>query len=179
MPNKVLVPKKKLIAALVGWIIALTNFTVLSTGDMGSVHFLHASVGCTVMTLGLLQPLNALLRPHKQKGEARSATRLAWEVWHKASGYLALFFSIGTIGLGTSIIWVDNMEFRVSYAALWVIVLAAGVYLKCVADKRRFTEVPTDRSGADDAATAVPRVTEISQGEDSLSLGIVQYSSDL
>ena len=37
------------------------------------------------------------------------------------------------------------MEFQVSYAVLWVIVLAFGVYLKCV-DKRRFTKVnPIDR----------------------------------
>jgi hypothetical protein len=31
---------------------------------------------------------------------------------------------------------------QVSYAVLWAIVLAVGVYLKCV-DKRRFAEVQT------------------------------------
>ena len=35
---------------------------------------------CAVMALGILQPLNALLRPHKKEGEARSTARLAWEV---------------------------------------------------------------------------------------------------
>jgi len=145
-----------LAAALIGWVIALNNFTVFSTADMGSIGFLHASVGCAVMTLGLLQPLNALLRPHKQKGEGRSAARLAWEVWHKASGYVALFLSVGTISLGTRIISADNMEFQVSYAVLWAIVLAVGVYLKCV-DKRRFAEVP------DDAVTSVPKATEITR----------------
>jgi hypothetical protein len=71
------------------------------------------------MTLGLLQPLNALLRPHKQKGEGRSAARLAWEVWHKASGYVALFLSVGTISLGTRIISADNMEFQAGYTTIY------------------------------------------------------------
>ena len=121
--------------ALVGWIIALTNFTVFSSGGTRS-SYAHAVCGCLVMSLGLLQPLNALIRPHKEKGVARSVVRLAWEVWHKTSGYLAVFLSIGTIALGTRIISTNNQTFQVSFAVAWGLVLAVGLYLKCVDAKK-------------------------------------------
>ena len=142
-----------LLLALIGWAIALDNFTVLDTPDHGTTAHNHAVIGCAVMALGLLQPLNALLRPHKTKGEARSMGRLAWEVWHKGSGYAALILSIATISLGTKIISADNKKYQVSYAVLWAIVVCAGVYLKCV-DKRFVAKVPTDEKGAEMAAVA-------------------------
>jgi len=100
------------------------------------------------MALGLFQPINALFRPHKHKGEARSMARLAWEVWHKGSGYLAITLSIFTIALGTVIISADNRAFQASYATLWAIVIAVGLYLKFV--DRRLVEMPSTEKGAKD-----------------------------
>jgi hypothetical protein len=53
------------------------------------------------MVLGLLQPLNAVLRPHPPaKGAQRSPPRLLWEVLHKGSGYCALLLAVAAIFLG-------------------------------------------------------------------------------
>lgn len=135
-----------LVIALIGFVIALDNFTVLDSADAGNKAYYHAIAGCIVMALGLLQPINALFRPHKQVGEARSMARLAWEVWHKGSGYLAITISIFTVALGTVIISADNRAFQASYATLWAMVVAVGLYLKCV--DRRLVETPSDEKGA-------------------------------
>ena len=60
---------------------------VLLTGDAGRLHRAKAA--------GVLQPVNALLRPHAPATKAeRTATRLAWEVYHKGSGYLAVVLAL-------------------------------------------------------------------------------------
>jgi len=137
-----------LIFGLTGWIIALTNFTVFSSGDKTTIQYQHAVMGCTVMGLGILQPLNALLRPHKKQGEARSAARLAWEVWHKSSGYIALVLSIATIVFGTRIIPVDNDIYRTTFTVLWVTVACIAIYLKFVDEKFVFKKVPSSATNS-------------------------------
>ena len=48
-------------------------------------------MGMTVIIIGLLQLINALIRPHPpQKGEARALKCLVWEIVHKCSGYTAI-----------------------------------------------------------------------------------------
>jgi len=89
--------------ACIGWIIALRNFQVFS--DKGLNSYRHGILGCATMTLGLLQPLNAILRPHAAKdGEERTPQRKAWELLHKGLGYLALLLAFATIGIGTTIV---------------------------------------------------------------------------
>jgi len=76
---------------LAGFIIALTQF-----GPIDAYHqkFVHACLGCTVMSLGLFQPLNAFIRPHAPPaGEAKPLKRLIWEVVHKTTGVSALILS--------------------------------------------------------------------------------------
>lgn len=122
--------------ALAGWLLALTQFSVFSSGATGA-SFAHACMGCVVMSLGLLQPINAAIRPHKDKSTAgRTARRAAWELWHKGSGYVAVLLSIFTIALGTRIISADNGAFQLTFGLLWLLPLSVGFYLKAVDAKR-------------------------------------------
>lgn len=92
--HRVLQPAGLLIA-LAGWITALVSpFDVLASG-VYDVSFAHALMGTIVMALGIFQPINACLRPHKPaNGEAVSSKRKTWEWTHKITGYLA-----GSIGI--------------------------------------------------------------------------------
>jgi len=94
--------------ALAGWILALVRFHVLEhhrfDRDSDRAAKSHAVIGCVVMSLGLLQPLNAFLRPHKEAGGDISPARRIWEVVHKGSGYVALFLAAVNIVLGTGIL---------------------------------------------------------------------------
>jgi len=90
-----------LLLAVIGWSIALHNFSVFK--DYGFRNYQHGICGMVVMVLGLLQPLNALIRPHppKDASEEKSTARLVWEIWHKSSGWMAVVLAVPTIVLGT------------------------------------------------------------------------------
>ena len=50
--------------AFIGWMIAIFRFDVFSAGPKKNLSFVHGTLGMVVMTLGLLQPINAFFRPH-------------------------------------------------------------------------------------------------------------------
>jgi len=106
-----------LLLALLGWIIALVNFNVFK--DYGLVNYQHGICGMTVMILGLLQPLNALLRPHgpASPSDDKSKHRIMWELWHKTSGWVAVGLAIPTIALGTMTLAQpkDQTKFQIGY----------------------------------------------------------------
>jgi len=112
--------------ALIGWAVALSQFSVLETPGWFAAK-IHATLGCVTMALGLFQPINALLRPHKEKsGEAKSSARRAWELFHKASGLATILLSIATVAMGTGLVK-DPMPFRLGYGLCWaVVILVAG-----------------------------------------------------
>lgn len=107
LPNKTLwfqihrvVQPLGIVLALIGWITALAGpFNVLGSG-VHDAQFAHATIGTIVMGLGLLQPINAYLRPHKvdtrsdtgegMPDEASMQRRRRWELGHKGIGYLAV-----------------------------------------------------------------------------------------
>ena len=78
-------------------LIAAFAIAIKFENKAGNKHFdcIHARLGLAVVVLTLLQPLNALVRPHKGKPH-----RNLWEWIHKGSGYLVLFLSLITIFLG-------------------------------------------------------------------------------
>ena len=83
-----------LAVALAGWCIALTQFKVFDEGAPDKPR-IHGTIGMVVMSLGVLQPVNALMRPHKPTpGENKSVLRTIWEVWHKGVGVSAIILSI-------------------------------------------------------------------------------------
>ena len=81
--------------ALVGVLISLSN------SSFGILNTTHGYLGLVVMSLGLLQPINAVLRPHRpEAGAAPSSARRTWQVLHKGVGYAALALAIVVIFMG-------------------------------------------------------------------------------
>lgn len=108
-----------LIIAITGWIVALATFDVFSSKGPS---FNHGALGMTVMVLGILQPINAFIRPHPPKeGESRPLKRLIWEIVHKCSGYLAILLALVTIIFGTFVI---SKEHGTTFRAIWGVTLA-------------------------------------------------------
>eukprot|EP00980_Cylindrotheca_fusiformis_P030371 scaffold24719_cov147-Cylindrotheca_fusiformis.AAC.1 len=131
-----------LILALAGWIIALHNFDVFA--DVGYNNYRHGICGMVTMVLGLLQPLNALIRPHPpSEGEIKSSLRQLWEVVHKGSGYVAILMAAATIILGTKILPEpdDKRAFQVAYGILLGVLLLAIVLM--VLDKKNHADNTT------------------------------------
>jgi len=111
-----------LLIAIIGWAVALATFDVFNIKDNS---YTHGALGMTVMILGILQPLNALIRPHApEKGEDTQLKRRVWEIVHKASGYIAVLLAAVTICFGTIIIFDHNVVFRV----VWIISIAWAVF---------------------------------------------------
>jgi hypothetical protein len=89
-----------LVLAIVGWSIALYHFKVFEYGSPG-LSWVHAVLGSFTMVLGLLQPINAFVRPHNVPN-VYSSKRQAWEILHKSSGYIAVSCGILNVALGTT-----------------------------------------------------------------------------
>ena len=85
-----------LLSGFIGWVIALVQFTPF--GAMPRLGQAHYTFGMMVMVLGLMQPLNGILRPHKGQ-----PFRKQWEWLHKGSGYTALFLAWPTIFMGAAL----------------------------------------------------------------------------
>ena len=132
-----------LLIATIGWLVALTNFTSLS--DKGLNNYRHGVLGCVTMALGLLQPLNAIIRPHPPaEGEEKESARLAWEIAHKGLGYCALLLAVATIGYGTTLLPDPDVQktFQLAYAigvGATILLLVGGM----MADKSSYTPPET------------------------------------
>jgi len=120
-----------LVLTFIGWVLALYRFDVLFSGARG---FIHGVMGIIVMSLGLLQPINALVRPHAPPAgdEPTSNLRLAWELLHKISGYSAALLALFVIYLGTTYITPEDTKssFQIAYfCILGMLALLLGVLL--------------------------------------------------
>jgi hypothetical protein len=111
-----------------GLTVALAGFYIcLTRKEFGNVDTTHGSFGIAVMTLGILQPTNAFLRPHKG-----SRGRREWEWLHKSVGYGALALAVVTIFLGINRLhtiagW-STSYLEVGYILFLVLILLALVY---------------------------------------------------
>ena len=108
-----------LIIATIGWIIALIKFDVCSAGSGAS--FIHGGIGSAVMSLGILQPVNAFVRPHPSESGPQPFWRRTWEIVHKCSGYTAVFLAVFTIFIGTT--RPSTKSAQTAFLALYVCVL--------------------------------------------------------
>jgi hypothetical protein len=111
-----------LLLALLGFIIAVL---MVATG-----HFLarpHAYIGLVAMALGMQQPFNAWLRPHKTKGAPRSVKRTWWERWHKYSGRSAV--ALGLLNPFFGISYLHSTAGLVIYSTWVALYLAVLLYL--------------------------------------------------
>jgi len=126
-----------LLFALVGWAIALKNFNVLGSGGGGTSAlekkaYAHAVCGTTAMCIGLLQPLNAIFRPHPPAdGEKKPTNRLLWELVHKSVGYIGAILALVSIGLGTRIASSYENQFLAGFVVSLVF-LAAIAFIMIV-----------------------------------------------
>jgi uncharacterized membrane protein len=119
-----------LLFAIAGWIIALRNFNVFA--DIGYNNYRHGICGMVTMVLGLLQPLNAIIRPHAPNGdEAKPPSRFFWELVHKGGGYLAVVLAVATIILGTLILPdpSDQTSFQLAFGILIGVLLAVVAWM--------------------------------------------------
>ena len=86
----------------IGWLLQLIGMIAIvlhvqeSSGGGGGavvIHFesLHGKIGLAVSSIGTLQPLNALMRPHPVNHVTgkRTKGRATWEIIHKTFGWLA------------------------------------------------------------------------------------------
>jgi len=108
-----------LIVSVIGWAIALVNFSTLEGGP--GISFTHAATGTITMALALLQAVNGIFRPHNPpKEEDKSAIRIIWEFVHRGIGWVALLLSVVTIALGTTLLPSkrDQTIFQIIYGIL-------------------------------------------------------------
>ncbi|GMI06012.1 hypothetical protein TrLO_g5659 [Triparma laevis f. longispina] len=113
-----------LLLAIAGFIIALTQFDVF-TAEGINLSKIHGTFGIIVMTLGILQPVNAFFRPHV---EPQTKSRLLWEKLHKGSGRFAIILAVLTIFLGTTrVAFVgDKTGFQIGYLCVLILLAAVG-----------------------------------------------------
>ena len=132
-----------LVVAICGWGVALAEFDVFIGSGTGSYN--HGVLGMTVMILGLLQPLNALIRPHPpEAGEKRPLKRLIWEIVHKSSGYIAIILAAVTICYGTFVICCHNTELRAAWIVTLVWVLLFSLF--CLFDGYQYKKKSANMS---------------------------------
>jgi len=87
----------------VGWLLQLLGCgAAIWYAQSQGVHFrsTHSWIGIFVVVIGTLQPLNAILRPHKRslvhtdltvtRTEEKTKARVIWEVVHKGLGWIAV-----------------------------------------------------------------------------------------
>mmetsp|Transcript_29109 Transcript_29109/g.55192 ORF Transcript_29109/g.55192 Transcript_29109/m.55192 type:complete len:396 (+) Transcript_29109:589-1776(+) len=132
-----------LACTIAGFAIALVNFDVFS--GKGSISHIHGSLGATVMTFGMLQPLNAFIRPHpNQEGKERNIKRTIWEIVHKGGGYGSCLLAVATISIGTTLLpnVDDQKKYQMAYGigagCLLLFLAVFGIY-----DKSNYQEVVT------------------------------------
>lgn len=154
-----------LIIAIAGWAIALKNFDVLGSGGGGTSSedkkaYAHACCGTAAMSLGLLQPLNALLRPHPPTGdEPKAKPRLLWELLHKSMGYIGTILALVTIGIGTRIISVKKDQFLIGYIVS-LVVLAVIAFIMIV-DGIRYKKKEANEKSKDPNAQSSTTTQEV------------------
>lgn len=144
-----------LLFALTAWVIALVNFSVLDSKPDGStLHFPHAVLGMITMVIGLLQPLNAIFRPHPPKeGEEATNLRRLWEICHKWLGWTGILLGLITVGMGTTLILdkANKFAFQVCYGVSIAIVVFLALFLnrekaECAYEAAKVAERAAERA---------------------------------
>lgn len=81
-----------------------------------------------VMVLGILQPANALFRPHATpEGQKPELKRRLWEVGHKSSGYFAVLLAFAAIYTGAMLGYSPIAEYDRWAVRLLGLLLELGV----------------------------------------------------
>ena len=118
----------------------LLLFSLLPFGAHHAPH--PVQLGLTVFIIGLLQPLNAFVRPGKD-----APLRRAWELLHKGVGYGVLPVAALTILFGLRLIHASHslQVVFIVYAALFAVVFIAGTVNRYMCPHRRSQPSPKAR----------------------------------
>jgi len=134
-----------LVIVFVAWMVAMNLFDDVEVPDESEqFEDLHKTLGLIVMVCGLLQPVNAFVRPHAPKeGEDKPPVRLLWEILHKGVGYSAVVLAVFTILLGTTLLPTADLKrkFRLAYGVGVGGLLLTLIVALCV-DKLHFKPPP-------------------------------------
>jgi hypothetical protein len=101
------------------------------------------------MSLGLLQPLNAILRPHFDPDSPKTTLRTGWEYFHKGTGYAALLLAVVTIGYGT--VSLPDPDDQKTFQMAYGIGVGGILFLLCVVlqcDRNSYKEVAKEMKEA-------------------------------
>merc|ERR1711948_100382 len=114
----------------VGWALQLVGFIMaIIYVELHSAPFssFHTFIGLLVVIVGTLQPVNALLRPHKpEEGQVKTRMRAAWELMHKGLGWLAVVLGMLNLLLGVMLLVAKSYDsIAVGVASLMAIVCIA------------------------------------------------------
>lgn len=120
----------------VGLIIAVIAFGLaidMVQEKSSDLHFVraHHQLGLAVMIVGLLQPINAFIRPHvPPAGSAKSTPRRVWEFAHKNLGRLAIIggFCNVVIGLNLDATKIHG-DFQVALSVIYYLIFVAAMAL--------------------------------------------------
>ena len=116
----------RLIQTLASILNIVAFITIVAyTENNGDTHFAlpHQITGLTIFILGVLQPLNGFLRPHKDTDHV-STGRKIWEFAHRWIGRLLVILGIYNINGGMNIT-INISAFRV----IWIVVIVLlGVF---------------------------------------------------
>ncbi|KAL1496873.1 hypothetical protein AB1Y20_014456 [Prymnesium parvum] len=114
-----------LLVVVGSWAIAIAQFAPFGLTNESMAHFV---LGNIVTALGVLQPINALLRPHHG-----ARFRSEWEVLHKLSGWLSLALAIPTIVIGILLLGTQADDFFPGVEMGCFIAYGGVTFLLCAA----------------------------------------------
>ena len=128
------------------------------------MNYDHAVMGMITMIIGLIQPINAIFRPHAPKeNEGKTTLRLVWEICHKGLGWIGILFAFITIWMGTTLLKTkeDRRMFQFYYG-VWVlgflVLIASFMLLEKKQDK--YNQVPA-KEETDPEVVEVEEVEEV------------------
>lgn len=91
--------------------------------------FRHGVMGVTTISLGILQAIGGILRPHlPDNGEGKETKRIVWEILHKSSGYAIVGLAYATIYFGAEVAGTKMQTFKgvfySTFAFVGVVIIA-------------------------------------------------------
>ena len=120
-----------------GLVLALAGLGVAAgKGIRPNAGNAHHVIGFLVMLLGILQPIEAIFRPHAPKGEPKTMRRKIFEWSHKGKGRIALVLAIVQIFLGF-----DVIRASIAFHIVWA-VLVAGLVAAYILFEVRLRRAP-------------------------------------
>jgi len=117
-----------LLFVIIAWCIGIFR--------IGSGHYTgHFAIGTLAFLIALLQPINAVFRPHAPKeGEAPTRTRRVWNTLHHWAGRSAIFCAFVNFCLGLKIVGAGSGAVAI-FAIVVIVYVFIFVYLECKSRK--------------------------------------------